>query len=97
MLGSKCHSIIAGVEQADKMIATLKEYIAKDYNLIFTSHYIPEDISAVEMKISYIETILNIASDCSNPEKMIKKVKLEYKEYCGDNYLEMTANFFFSN
>lgn len=97
MLGSKCHSIIAGVEQADKMIATLKEYIVKDYNLIFTSHYIPEDISAVEMKISYIETILNIASDCSNSEEMIKKVKLEYKEYSGDNYLEMTANFFFSN
>lgn len=95
MLGSDCHSIIAGVEHANTMIETLKGYIAKNYNLILTSHYIPEDIKAVNKKIAYIETLLNIASDCNSANEMIEKVKSEYPNYSGVNYLEMTANFFF--
>lgn len=95
MLGSDCHSIIAGVEHANAMIDTLKGYINKNYNLILTSHYIPEDIKAVETKIVYIQTLLNIASDCSSVNEMIEKVKSEYPNYSGLNYLEMTANFFF--
>lgn len=95
MLGSDCHSIVAGVEHANAMIDTLKGYIAKNYNLIFTSHYIPEDIKAVDTKIAYIETLLNIASDCNSANEMIEKVKSEYPNYSCVNYLEMTANFFF--
>lgn len=96
MLGSDSHSIIAGVKHANAMIETLKGYISKNYNLILTSHYIPEDIKAVETKINYIETLLNIASDCNNKEEMINKVKEKYPNYSGLNYLSMTANFFFS-
>ena len=95
MLGSESHSIIAGVEHANVMIETLKGYIAKNYNLILTSHYIPEDVSAVETKIAYIETLLNIASDSNSAKEMIEKVKEEYPNYSGVNYLEMTAGFFF--
>lgn len=95
MLGSDCHSIIAGVEHANAMIETLKGYITKNYNLILTSHYIPEDVKAVDTKIAYIETLLNIASDCNSANEMIEKVKSEYPNYSGVNYLEMTANFFF--
>lgn len=95
MLGSDCHSIVAGVEHANAMIEILKGYIAKNYNLILTSHYIPEDIKAVDTKISYIETLLNIASECKDANDMIGKVKAEYPEFGGVNYLEMTANFFF--
>lgn len=95
MLGSDCHSIIAGVDHAKALIEILKGYITKNYNLIFTSHYIPEDITAVDTKISYIETLLNIASDCNSANEMIEKVKNEYPNYNGLNYLEMTANFFF--
>lgn len=95
MLGSDCHSIIAGVEHANAMIETLKGYIAKNYNLILTSHYIPEGVSAVDTKIAYIETLLNIASDCNSASEMIEKVKAEYPNYSGVNYLEMTAGFFF--
>lgn len=95
MLGSDCHSIIAEVNHANAMIDTLKEYINKNYNLILTSHYIPEDIEAVKTKIAYIETLLNIASTCNNASEMIEKVKSEYPNYSGVNYLEMTANFFF--
>lgn len=95
MLGSDCHSIVAGVEHANAIIETLKGYIAKNYNLILTSHYIPEDTKAVDIKIAYIETLLNIASDSKNANEMIEKVKAEYPDYSGVNYLEMTANFFF--
>lgn len=95
MLGSDCHSIIAGVDHANAMIDTLKGYIEKNYNLILTSHYIPEDIKAVNIKISYIETLLNIASTCKSKDEMIEKVKEEYPNYSGVNYLEMTAGFFF--
>lgn len=97
MLGSECHSIIAGVTHATSMIETLKSYIEKKYNLILTSHYIPENYKAAEKKIAYIETLLNIASTSSTAEEMIKKVEKEYLTYSGNNYLEMTANFFFQS
>ena len=95
MLGSDCHSIIAGVDYANAMIDILKGYIEKNYNLILTSHYIPEDIKAVDTKIAYIETLLNIAGTCNSKEEMIEKIKAEYPNYSGVNYLEMTAGFFY--
>ncbi len=95
MLGSESHSIIAGADYANAMIDILKGYIEKNYNLILTSHYIPEDIKAVDTKIAYIETLLNIASTCNSKDEMIEKVKEEYPNYSGVNYLEMTAGFFF--
>ncbi len=96
MLGSDCHSIIVSKEHAESMINTLKGYINKNYNLILTSHYIPEDINAVKTKISYIENLLNIVNNSNNKEEMIEKVKKEYPNYSGINYLEMTAGFFFN-
>ena len=95
MLGSNVHSIIAGVNHASAMTKTLKGYLEKNYNLILTSHYIPEDINAVKEKINYIETLLNIASTSKNTKEMMDKVKKEYPNYSGENYLEMTSNFFF--
>ena len=95
MLGSDCHSIIAGSSHANLMIETLKGYLAKNYNLILTSHYIPEQLSAVKTKIAYIETLLNMTRNSSNRGEFMDKVKKEYPNYSGVNYLEMTANFFF--
>ena len=96
MLGSDCHSIVNGTKGAKEMIKTLKEYINKNYNLILTSHYIPEDINAALTKINYLENLLNISNTSSNAEEMIKKMKKTYPNYSGLNYLEMTANFFFN-
>lgn len=95
MLGSDCHSIIASVNHAEALIETLKGYIKKNYNLILTSHYIPEDIKAVKTKIDYIQNLISIANNSNNAVEMIEKVRTEYPEYSGLNYLEMTANFFF--
>ena len=71
MLGSDCHSIIAGVAHASLMIEILKGYLDKNYNLILTSHYAPEELDAVKTKIVNIETLLNIASDSSNANEFI--------------------------
>lgn len=96
MLGSNCHSIVAGASHVSAMIETLKGYLKKNYNLILTSHYIPEGIDAVNAKIEYLKTLLNIASTCKSAGEMIEKLSKEYPNYSGANYLEMTANFFFS-
>ena len=57
MLGHDCHSIVAGTGHADAMIAELKSYIEKGYDLILTSHYTPEDLKDAETKIAYLENL----------------------------------------
>lgn len=74
MLGSDCHSIIAGVAHASLVIEILKGYLDKNYNLILTSHYAPEELDAVKTKIVNIETLLNIASDSSNANEFIDRL-----------------------
>ena len=74
MLGSDCHYIIAGVAHASLMIEILKGYLDKNYNLILTSHYAPEELDAVKTKIVNIETLLNIASDSSNANEFIDRL-----------------------
>lgn len=76
MLGSNCHFIIAGRNLAATMIETLEGYLDKNYNLILTSHYIPEDINAVKVKIAYIKRLLTIAETSYNAKEMIDKVKM---------------------
>lgn len=54
MLGHDCHSIVAGPAHADGIIAELKGYIARGYDLILTSHYTPEDLKDAQTKIDYL-------------------------------------------
>lgn len=97
MLGHDCHSIVAGEGHADVIIAQLKNYKAKGYNFVLSSHYTPETLKDVDTKIAYLEELKKIAKDCSNAEEFKGKVKEEYPEYSGLNYLDMTAGFFFQN
>ena len=96
MLGHDCHSIVAGSGHADAMIAQLKDYIAKGYDLILTSHYTPEDLKDARVKIAYLENLKAIASGCSNAEDFKAEVQKQYPAYSGENYLDMTAGFFFA-
>lgn len=96
MLGHDCHSIVAGTGHADAIIAQLKGYIKKGYNLILTSHYTPEDLKDAETKIAYLETLKKIAAECENAEEFKAKVNKRYGDYSGENYLDMTAGFFFA-
>lgn len=96
MLGHDCHSIVAGAGHADAIIAGLKGYKAKGYNLVLSSHYTPENLKDVDTKIAYLEELKVIANESKDAEDFKEKVKAKYPEYSGLNYLDMTAGFFFS-
>lgn len=96
MLGHDCHSIVAGANHADAMIAQLGSYIEKGYDLILTSHYTPEDLKDAKTKIAYLENLKEIAADCQNADEFKTEVGESYPQYSGQNYLDMTAGFFFA-
>lgn len=96
MLGHDCHSIVAGEAHADAIIAELKSYIEKGYQLILTSHYTPEDLKDAETKIEYLENLKKIATSCNDADSFKSKVQNQYPDYNGQNYLDMTAGFFFA-
>lgn len=95
MLGHDCHSIVAGEGHANAIISTLQDYIKKGYDLVLTSHYIPEDLKDVKTKIAYLENLKKIASKSKNSEDFKSNVAKEYPNYSGQNYLDMTTGFFF--
>lgn len=96
MLGHDCHSIVAGAGHADAMIAELQSYIGKGYDLILTSHYTPEDLKDAETKIAYLKDLKAVAADCKTAEEFKARVTEKYPQYGGQNYLDMTADFFFA-
>lgn len=96
MLGHDCHSIVAGAGHADAMIAELRSYIDKGYDLILTSHYTPEDLKDAQTKIDYLENLKRIAAETRNADEFKAEVSRQYPQYSGQNYLDMTAGFFFA-
>lgn len=96
MLGHDCHSIVAGADCADAMIAQLRGYIQAGRSLILTSHYTPEDLKDAETKIDYLERLKAIAASCQDGASFKAAVRERYPAYGGENYLDMTAGFFFS-
>lgn len=96
MLGHDCHSIVAGAAHADGIVAELNGYIAKGYDLILTSHYTPEDLKDAQTKIDYIESLKKIAADCAGADSFKAEVQKQYPAYSGQNYLDMTADFFYA-
>lgn len=96
MLGHDCHSIIAGAAHADGIIAELKGYISKGYDLILTSHYTPEDLKDAQTKIDYLENLKKIAAACPDAGSFKAEVQKQYPAYSGQNYLDMTAGFFYA-
>lgn len=96
MLGHDCHSIVTGAGHADAMIAELRNYIEKGYDLILTSHYTPEDLKDAKTKIDYLENLKKIAAGVQNADEFKTEVGKQYPQYGGQNYLDMTAGFFFA-
>ena len=96
MLGHDCHSIVAGAGHADGIIAELNSYIEKGYDLILTSHYTPEDLKDAQTKIDYLENLKKIAENCVDADSFKAEVQKQYPAYSGQNYLDMTAGFFFA-
>ena len=96
MLGHDCHSIVAGDAHADAIIAELRGYITKGYDMILTSHYTPEDLKDAETKIAYLQNLKRIAAESRSKEDFRAAVAARYPQYSGGNYLDMTAGFFFA-
>ena len=96
MLGHDCHSIVAGAAHADRMIAELQNYIKKGYDLILTSHYTPEDLKDAQTKIDYLKHLKEIAAGCADADSFKAEVQKQYPAYSGQNYLDMTAGFFYA-
>lgn len=96
MLGHDCHSIVAGADHADGIIAQLKRYIETGYDLILTSHYTPEDLKDAQTKIDYLEQLKAIAASCADGTAFKAEVSKRYPAYSGENYLDMTTGFFFT-
>lgn len=96
MLGHDCHSIVAGTGHADMIIAELTSYIEKGYDLILTSHYTPEDLKDAKTKIDYLVKLKEIAGNCADADAFKSEVQKQYPAYSGENYLDMTAGFFYA-
>ena len=84
-----------GAGHADAIIANLRGYLDKGYELFLSAHYGPETREDVETKIAYLEGLKEIASGCSSAEEFTARVNERYPGYSGANYLGMTAGFFF--
>lgn len=95
MLGHDCHSIVAGAGHADAIISNLKGYLDRGYELFLSSHYGPENRADVETKIAYLNGLKEIAQSVSSAEDFMAEVESRYPGYSGENYLGMTAGFFF--
>lgn len=96
MLGHDCHSIVAGAGHADAMIGELRSYIEKGYDLILTSHYTPEDFKDAQTKIDYLENLKKITAGTQNADEFKAEIGKQYPQCSGQNYLDMTAGFFYA-
>ncbi len=95
MLGHDCHSIIPGVQGAEAMETQLKGYLDRGFTLILTSHHTPEDRRDVVQKLEYLREVRTLAGRCRGREEFRKAVRERFPGYGGENYLDMTAGFFF--
>ena len=88
MLGSDCHNILTSREHISAFAEKLKGF---DYDLVLTSHYVPEGQDAVETKIAYLEKTLELADACADAASFIEAMNEAFPDYSGANYLETTA------
>ncbi len=95
MLGHDCHSIVAGASHADAIIAEMESYIESGFDLILNSHYTPEDLKDAETKIGYLKKLKGLAAGCDSAAAFKTAMQNAFPDYAGENYLDMTADFFF--
>lgn len=95
MLGGNVHSIVAGVDGADAMIAQCQSYLDNGYTLVFPTHTKPEGQQAVIDKIAYLEKEKEIAGQCSTADEFIGAMNEAFPDYEMPSYLEMSAGMFF--
>ncbi|MBR1601876.1 MAG: hypothetical protein IJ667_00370 [Synergistaceae bacterium] len=96
MMGSKVHNILPSVAYIEAEIAELKDYQAKGYELILTSHFEPEKSDVLGEKINYLEKVKEFAGSFKTRSEFIKAVTAEFPEYAGEAYVNMSAGALFN-
>lgn len=95
MMGSECHSIVGGAAHADALIGQLEALKKEGVTLLFTSHWQPEGVKAMDEKIAYLRALKATATNARSKDEFIAAMKKAYPKYQGEHYLDMTAGFFF--
>ncbi len=95
MMGAKVHNILPSIGYIDAEIADLKSYQEKNYDLILTSHNVPEGKEAVAEKIAYLEKVKEIAQNSKNAQEFTEAVKKAFPDYAGEAYIGMSAGMMF--
>jgi hypothetical protein len=95
MLGHDSHSIITGQEHAEIFIKQLENYARKQYKIILSAHHVPENLRDLKTKIRYLKKLKRIALSSKSSEEFKTSMNNAYPNYYGENYLDMTAGFFF--
>ena len=96
MMGSKTHNILPAVPYIEAEISDLKNYQAKNYSLVLTSHNAPEGKDAVAEKIAYLEKVLELAKSSKDKDEFVAGVKAAFPDYNGEAYLGMSAEALFA-
>lgn len=91
MMGSDVHNILSSKEHIDAMIAQMKSYQDKGIYLALTSHYAPETIDKVAVKVAYLEKAKELIDKSESGDKWIAAMQEAFPGYGGENYLEMSA------
>lgn len=92
MMGSHTHNILTSPAHIDAEIAAMQQYQKAGYALVLTGHNVPEGQDAVATKLTYLQTIKQLAAENKNKEDFVTAVKKSFRDYQGDNYLMMTAD-----
>jgi hypothetical protein len=95
LLGHDVHSIVFSKSHIAAELTKLTECIKKGYDLIFSSHYPPEDLADVQEKIDYLKKLQSAAAAAKTPLEFMQTMKKEFPAYGGDHYLEMTSQCLF--
>ena len=92
MMGSDVHNVLTSAGHIDAFIAELESF---RYALVLTGHYAPEGEEAVRTKISYLNTVKELAASSADADAFIQAMNTAFPDYSGANYLDMTAGFLF--
>ncbi|MBQ9275064.1 MAG: hypothetical protein IJ228_09630 [Succinivibrio sp.] len=95
MMGGKVHNILPSVAAIDAEIARFEDYLEQGYELILTSHYVPEGPAAAQEKVTYLKRVRELAESERSRGAFIAAVKESFPGYEGENYLEMSAGMLF--
>ncbi len=97
MMGSDVHNILPSLAAIDNEIKRFEKIHHDGYDLILTSHYMPETQAGVMQKLVYLKKVRELANKCRNRQEFTAALREAFPSYKGEQYLKMTASMLFKN